>query len=72
MSKRIYSVTDGATAITRLVRAANQAQALSHVARSTFSVQVASQNELVAQLQSGTKVEEAGAEPEPETTESTT
>ena len=55
MNERIYVVYHGATG--RLVRAKSRAQALSHVAQSTFNVRVASQNELVALLGQGTEVE---------------
>jgi hypothetical protein len=55
---RIYSVTNGENA--RLVRATNRAQALAHVARTTFACGVASQDELVDLLASGVEVETAG------------
>jgi hypothetical protein len=55
MNERIYVVYHGATG--RLVRAKSRAQALSHVAQSTFNVRVASQNELVTLLGQGTEVE---------------
>jgi hypothetical protein len=55
MSERIYAVYHGATG--RLVRANNRAQALSHVAQSTFNIRVASQDELVSLLGKGIKVE---------------
>jgi hypothetical protein len=55
MSARIYAVYDGKNG--RLVKAKTRAQALSHVAQSTFSVQVASQDELVTLLGIGVKVE---------------
>lgn len=48
MSERIYAVYHGSNA--RLVRAKTRAQALSHVAQSTFNVRVASQEELVTLL----------------------
>lgn len=54
--KRIYIVGTGQTI--RLVRAPNRAQALAHVARSTISVSVATQDELVKLLTSGTQVED--------------
>lgn len=57
---RIYSVTNGESA--RLVRATNRAQALAHVARTTFACGVATQDELVDLLASGVEVEIAGAD----------
>lgn len=57
---RIYAVTDGQKA--RLVRAANRAQALAHVARTSFACDVASQDELVDLVASGVEVETAGAD----------
>lgn len=55
MSERIYAVYHGTEG--RLVRASNRAQALSHVAQSTFNVRVAAQDELVTLLGKGVKVE---------------
>ena len=60
MTTRIYAV--GNSEGTRLVRAATQAQALRHVAKSSYDVRVASQDDLVTVLATGSKVEEAGAE----------
>lgn len=60
MTTRIYAV--GNSEGTRLVRAATQAQALRHVAKSSYDVRVASQNDLVATIGTGAKVEEAGAD----------
>jgi hypothetical protein len=63
MSKRIYIVRplrDGPKA--RLVRAANNAQALRHVALDTLTAEVASQDDLVRLVGQGAKVEEAGAD----------
>ena len=55
-NQRIYLVTtnDGNK---RLVKATQRQQALSHVANSLFTVRVASQDDLVAALTSGTEVE---------------
>lgn len=55
-SQRIYLVTtnDGKK---RLVKATQRQQALSHVANSLFTVRVASQDDLVEALTSGTEVE---------------
>jgi hypothetical protein len=55
MSERIYAVYYGTTG--RLVRANNRAQALSHVAQSTFNIRVAGQDDLVSLLGKGIKVE---------------
>lgn len=55
MSERIYAVFNGNTG--RLVRAKNRAQALSHVAQSTFNIRVAGQEDLVTLLGDGVKVE---------------
>jgi hypothetical protein len=44
---------------TRLVRASNRHQALNHVAQSLFNVRVASQDDLVAYVAKGIKVEMA-------------
>ena len=55
MSERIYAVYHGSTG--RLVRAKTRAQALSHVAQSTFNIGVANQEELVTLLGQGVKVE---------------
>lgn len=52
---RIYKVAG-----TRLVRAANVAQARNHVARESIAVEVASQDDLVTMVGGGTKVETAG------------
>jgi hypothetical protein len=57
---RIYIVgsTDPAFPV-RLVKASIRQQALSHVAQSLFTVRVASQDDLIAALGSGVKVENA-------------
>ena len=57
MSERIYAVYNGQTG--RLIRAKTRAQALSHVAQSTFNITVAGQEELVTLLGIGIKVENA-------------
>ncbi|MEY2655983.1 MAG: hypothetical protein RLZZ524_3011 [Pseudomonadota bacterium] len=67
---RIYAVsltaiTDEPGVVSRLVRAGNASQALRHVARDTLTVKVASQDDLVANLSAGVKVETAGDEAEP-------
>ncbi len=60
---RIYHVisTKGDSS---LVKATNQAQALRHVARHTFSVKAATALEVAEQMAGGMKVEDATAEPE--------
>lgn len=57
MSTRIYIVTNGA-GDPRLVRAPNQAQVARHIVK-PYTIEVASQDALVAALAKGTKVEEA-------------
>lgn len=59
---RIYLVTDKATKKPRLVRASHPAPALRHVADDAFTVRVATQDDLVAAFEAGTKVESLGAE----------
>ncbi len=64
-TKRIYQVSDAAAAsdvMPRLVRAATQAQAVSHAVRTRFTAEVPSQDGLVALVAAGVKVEEAGEE----------
>jgi hypothetical protein len=56
MAERIYIVYGPQG--TRLVKASLRQQALSHVANSTFSLNVATQDELVAQITAGTKIEQ--------------
>lgn len=55
MAERIY-IVNGPQG-TRLVKASLRQQALSHVANSTFTVRVASQDDLVKALTDGYKVE---------------
>jgi hypothetical protein len=55
MAERIY-IVHGPQG-TRLVKASMRQQALSHVANSTFTVHVATQDELVEALTTGYKVE---------------
>jgi hypothetical protein len=58
MSTRIYLVTNGASD-PRLVRAGTPAQAIRHVTKPIYAAEVASQDQLVAWLGKGTKVEDA-------------
>lgn len=60
---RPYTVKDNTTGAVRLVRAANQAAARSHVARDRFAVEVASANEVIDLMSAGIKVEDATPEP---------
>jgi hypothetical protein len=55
---RIYLVEATATTASRLVRATHPAHALGHVARSAFTVAVATQDQLVDLLAEGVKVED--------------
>lgn len=68
-SNRIYAVSPKTTtkeaAAPRLIRADTQAQALRHVAKDTLNVTVASQNDLIAGLTKGVKIEDAAGESEP-------
>jgi hypothetical protein len=56
---RVYRVTEVATHNVRLVRGPTKAQVRAYASRNAFDVEVASQNELIALLQSGVKVEDA-------------
>ena len=69
MSTRIYLVTDRESQAKRLIRASSQAQAVRHAAQSRYSVEVASQDDLVQLLDAGQAVESAAqvAEAEGET-----
>lgn len=61
MSKRTYKVTNsGDTESVHLVKASTQAQAIGFVVRNTFKAEVASQDDLIALLGNGVKVEDAG------------
>jgi hypothetical protein len=64
MATRIYAVQAGD--IFKLVEASTKQSALRHVAKDLITVEVANQKTLVAAMQDGVKVEQAGAE-EPET-----
>lgn len=64
---RIYVITDRRTDAQRLVRAANPATAIRHVANGTLSAAVAAQETLVDLVSEGVKVETAGDELEPTT-----
>ena len=59
MSTRIYLVTDTETNKHRLIRAANQAQAIRHAAQTRFDIEVAGQDDLVSLLTHGVPVERA-------------
>lgn len=62
MTSRIYIVRNGASD-PRLVRAPNQAQALRHIVK-PYKAEVASQDDLIAALGNGVKVEDAKDEAE--------
>lgn len=62
MTTRIYRVISAHG--DKLVRAASQAQAIRHVVANTYTAKVASQDDLITMLESGVKVEDAGAESE--------
>jgi len=57
MSTRIYVVTDTETNRHRLIRAANQAQAIKYAASTRFDIEVAGQDDLVSLLTNGIPVE---------------
>ncbi len=57
MSTRIYVVTDTETNKHRLIRAANQAQAIKYAAHTRFDIEVAGQDDLVSLLTNGIPVE---------------
>lgn len=54
---RIYLVTDTETNKHRLIRAANQAQAIKYAASTRFDIEVAGQDDLVSLLTHGIPVE---------------
>jgi hypothetical protein len=56
---RIYAGTIGDK--TRLVRASHPSQVISHIAKDTIKVEVASQEQLVALVASGVQVEQPAA-----------
>lgn len=62
MSKRIYLVSSEDTKA--LVRAANQAQAIRHVAINQYTAKVASQDDLVKLVAAGQSVEDASSDSE--------
>lgn len=56
----VYLITNRSTDTQRLVRAANKATAIRHVAADTLGAQVASAETLIELLQDGVRVEDAG------------
>lgn len=64
MTSRIYDVSDveSTPVVHRLVEAATQAQAKSHVVGNRFVAEVANQKTLIELLGKGVKVEVAGEE----------
>lgn len=61
MAKRIYTIQQSGRTV-GLVRAASPAQALRHHTAGLYTVEVASQDDLVAALTAGISVAEAGRE----------
>ena len=59
MTTRIYLVTNTETNKHRLIRAANQSQAIRHAASTMFDIEVAGQDDLVSLLTHGIPVEMA-------------
>lgn len=68
-NERIYTVTGPGEKVS-LVKAANQAQAIRHVARNTFQIEVASAVQVADLIVAGVKVENASAEPQQALSES--
>ena len=62
MAIRIYVVTDNETKNQRLIRATNRAEAVRFASRTRFSVEAASQDDLVALLPNGVKIEASQAD----------
>ena len=56
---RIYAVTNKETGFEHLIRAANRGEAIRHAARNQFSVEVATQDQLVELVAAGVKVEDS-------------
>jgi len=67
MDPRIYTVRDedAPDALPRLVRATHPTHARRHVLRRPLVVEIASQEDLVAAISAGVKVEDAGQQQEP-------
>lgn len=63
---RIYKVEGPLPETTRLVRAANRAQAIRHVTRSEYSAVLAGQDDLIELIQRGVAVEDAATTEESE------
>jgi hypothetical protein len=63
MTERIYAVNNTTGDKTRLVLAANPAQALRHVARDQFDVKVASSLDVARLMAGGVTVEQIKADP---------
>jgi hypothetical protein len=66
--QRIYIVQNKAGGFV-MVKAINQAQALRHVARNTYTISIASALSVAENMQSGMKIEDATAETEAATEE---
>lgn len=64
VNQRIYAVTNNVGENVRLIKATNPAQALRHASKTTLVVKIASQDDLVAAVTNGVKVEDASNESE--------
>lgn len=64
MGKIIYVIEEAGTGKKRLVRAANPTQGIGYVARTSYNVKRASQDELVGLVGAGAVVEDAAQAPE--------
>lgn len=62
MTTRVYFIADKATKKPRLVRAGHPSTALRHVAADAFDVRVATQDDLLAAIEAGVKVEKIAGE----------
>ena len=59
---RIYLVRNTDTGTESLVRAPNRAQALRHIVKTTYTVDLASQDQLVELISNRQEIEEAGSD----------
>lgn len=62
MTQRIYRVAHNETKAEHLVEAHTPAQALRHVTRTQYTVEVAAQRDLARLVQAGTPIEETSAQ----------
>ena len=63
MNQRIYAITNKLDNSSKLVQAANPAQALRWVAKDTFEVKSATANVVASMMAAGAKLEQAAADP---------